>query len=144
MSCGDVDEVWKFFCFRANNYRSSVLYEWFKHLDNSERVEVLVELRVLLGKLKTRRRENWVRPEFSPLTGKWRDLYEIRFKKNKKQYRFIGCFGIGKCEFVILVQGIKQKSDFYSRNCPNALERRKSLCQSEGRVVEFKFTGNLE
>ena len=96
MSCGDGDDLWTFFCFRVNDHRGSVLVEWFKNLDNSEGVDVLVELRVLLRKLKFRNRERWVRPEFAQLAGKG-GLFELRFKKNNKQYRFIGCFGLGKC-----------------------------------------------
>lgn len=143
MACGDVNEPWRFFCFRMNNQRGSILLEWFKDFDERERIDVLTEFRVLIGKLMVRTREKWVRPEFAPLT-RWKGLYEIRFKKNKKQYRFIGCFGPGKCEFTILLSGVKNKSDFYRRNCQTVLERQKLVTEREEKIVEFKFTGNLE
>jgi hypothetical protein len=63
---------------------------------------------------------------------------------NKKNYRIIGCFGPGECEFTMLVPGIKTKPDFYKLNCPNAIERMRAINNSEGRIVEFKYTGNLE
>ena len=146
MGCGDEENYWKFFCFRTNDRRASAIREWVDDLDKSESKILLSELRVFLKKLRSRRKEKWVRPDFAPITGnkKWRNLHEIRIDINKKKYRIIGCFGPGECEFTMLVPGIKIKPDFYKLNCPKAIERMSDVRTSEGRIVEFKFTGNLE
>ncbi len=78
---------------------------------DGESAVVLIHLRVALRYLRTTERRDWQRPEAARLKTKV-EIYEIRFKAAKKQFRPLGFFGPVKGQFTIVVWATK-KQDIY-------------------------------
>lgn len=84
--------------------------------------------------LEVRERDDWRRPDFDKLSGRYKELGELRFEVANVQYRPLGFFGPAKAEFTILV-GATKKGNIYDP--PDALEtalkRRKEVLQNPAR-----------
>jgi hypothetical protein len=94
--------------------------------------EVRAALDTALEFLVQRPRNEWRRPEFDLLSGKMREIGEIRMKVDK-QYRILGFFGPGRSEFTLLI-GSSKKGKIYSPlgTLETALERMKQV-KADGR-----------
>ena len=93
----------------------------------------------VLEYLAQRRRAEWGRPEFAPLSGKYSGLSELRFDHGKLEYRPIGCFGPARSDFTILIGATKKGKNYDPRNTlDTALERKKSVGQV-GRTDVYDF-----
>jgi hypothetical protein len=77
--------------------------------------EVQATMAVALEYLVQRPRNEWRRPEFDLLSGKLREIGEIRFKVDK-QYRILGFFGPSRSDFTLLVGASKKGSNYDPKN----------------------------
>lgn len=80
--------------------------------------DVRAAMDVALEFLQQRPRNEWRRPEFDLLSGKFRAIGEIRLKVDK-QYRILGSFGPGHGEFTLLVGSNKKGRNY---DPPNAMD----------------------
>jgi hypothetical protein len=118
--------LWTFRCYVSATGRD-MIDDWY----NRQSAGVQVAIDVALEYLVQRPRNEWRRPEFDLLTGKMREIGEIRFKVDK-QYRILGFFGPGRADFTLLV-GASKKGATYDP--PGALEtalRRMSEVKANG------------
>jgi hypothetical protein len=94
--------------------------------------DVQAALEVALEYLVQRPRDEWRRPEFDLLSGKMREVGEIRFKVDK-QYRIFGFFGPGRSDFTLLVGASKKGNQYNPRNAlETALDRMQQI-KDDGR-----------
>lgn len=90
--------------------------------------------------LEQRERDHWLRPEFDKLSGRYKDLGELRFEVANVQYRPLGCFGPARAEFTILVGATKKGRIYSPRDAlETALKRRKEVLQNpaRSRICDF-------
>jgi hypothetical protein len=73
--------------------------------------DVRAALDAALEYLIQRPRNEWRRPEFDLLSGKMREIGEIRLKADK-EYRMFGFFGPGRSDFTLLI-GASKKGKTY-------------------------------
>src|ERR1700730_3768654 len=94
--------------------------------------EVRAALDTALEFLVQRPRNEWRRPDFDLLSGKMREIGEIRFRVDK-QYRILGFFGPGRSEFTLLVGASKKGRSYDPKNAlETALDRSKDV-RNDGR-----------
>ena len=95
---------------------------------------------VALEFLVQRPRKEWRRPEFDLLSGKFREVGEIRLKVDKKQFAFWGFFGPGRSDFTLLVGSIKKGKNYDPKGAlQTALDRMTQVKadRSRSRVCDF-------
>src|SRR5205807_6402922 len=90
-------ELWTFRCY-VSPTGLNMIDQWYKRQSD----EVQAALTVALEYLLQRPRNEWRRPEFDLLSGKFRDIGEIRLKVDK-QYRILGFFGPARADFTLLI-----------------------------------------
>jgi hypothetical protein len=72
--------------------------------------------------------EEWRRPEFSMLKGKYTKLGELRFDVGNVEYRPLGFFGPCRSEFTILIGATKKGRVYHPRSAlDTALSRRAAV-----------------
>ncbi|MEY9886351.1 type II toxin-antitoxin system RelE/ParE family toxin [Bradyrhizobium sp. USDA 329] len=126
--------VWTFRCYVSASGRD-MFKDWYD--DQSEQVQAAVD--VALEFLAQRPRHDWRRPEFDLLSGKMREVGEIRFKVDK-QYRILGFFGPNTSEFTMLIGASKKGSNYDPRNAlETALDRMDQVKKDKGRSHVFDF-----
>lgn len=95
---------------------------------------------VALEFLVQRPRREWRRPEFDLLSGKFREIGEVRLKVDKKQYRLLGFFGPGRSDFTLLVGSIKKGKNYDPKDALQTAVDRMSQVKADGsrsRVCDF-------
>jgi hypothetical protein len=106
-----------------------MISDWFDH----QRPDVQAAMIVALEFLEQRPRDEWRRPEFDLLSGKFRAIGEIRLKLDK-QYRILGYFGPNRSDFTMLVGSSKKGKNYDPRNAlETALERMGHLMEDGSR-----------
>jgi hypothetical protein len=106
-----------------------MLDDWLSR--QSENVQVAAE--VALEYLVQRPRSDWRRPEFDLLSGKMREIGEIRLRL-EKQYRILGFFGPNRSDFTLLVGASKKGKQYDPRKAlETALERMQQV-KNDGRL----------
>jgi hypothetical protein len=94
--------------------------------------EVQATMAVALEYLVQRPRNEWRRPEFDLLSGKLREIGEIRFKVDK-QYRILGFFGPSRSDFTLLVGASKKGSNYDPKNALDTALGRMKQIRNDGR-----------
>lgn len=84
---------------------------------------------------------DWQEPKAKKLKGV-KDIYEIRFKAEKKQYRPLGFFGPGKDEFTITVWAT-HKQDIYDPDdaIETASQRRDDVIETRANTSPLTIDG---
>jgi hypothetical protein len=108
------------------------IQEWYDGLPDDAQAEFDVTLRLLAGQREWR----LARQEFKMLSGKQKQLGEMRFSSNNVQYRPIGMFQPGRI-FVILI-GCSKKGTRYTPDdaLDTAVKRRRDVDQGKAGTVE--------
>jgi len=120
--------LWNIRCYISANGRD-MIDDW----NNRQSDEVQAAMAVALEYLVQRPRDEWRRPEFDLLSGKMREIGEIRFKVDK-QYRILGFFGPGRSEFTLLIGTSKKGRNYDPRNTlETALQRMEEVKQNGSR-----------
>jgi hypothetical protein len=126
--CETMLAVWTFRCYVSPSGRDAI-DDWY----GRQPAGVQGAFDVALEYLSQRPREEWRRPEFDLLSGKFRDLGEIRFKADK-QYRILGFFGPRPSEFTLLIGASKKGQNYDPRSAlDTALSRRSEVLLLDGR-----------
>jgi hypothetical protein len=120
-------ELWIFRCYVSPSGRD-LFQVWYD--DQTEAVQAAVD--VALEFLVQRPRDEWRRPAFDLLSGKMRELGEIRFKVDK-QYRILGFFGPNASEFTMLIGASKKGSNYDPRNALETALERMGQVKADGR-----------
>ncbi len=112
--------VWTFRCYVSPSGRD-MIERWYA----AQSAEAQVAFDTVLEFLRQRRRDEWRRPEFDRMSGRYRVLSELRFEVANVQYRPLGFFGPARAEFTILVGATKKRKVYDPRNAlETALGRR--------------------
>lgn len=119
--------LWTIRCYVSPGGRD-MFDDWYKR--RSDAVQAATE--VVLEFLVQRPRNEWRRPEFDLLSGKHREIGEIRFKVDK-QYRILGFFGPGRSDFTLLLGSSKKGKQYDPKN---------ALDTALGRLEEVKKDGS--
>jgi len=120
-------ELWIFKCYVSPSGRD-MFQVWYE--DQSEAVQAAVD--VAFEFLIQRARDEWRRPEFDLLSGKMREIGEVRFKVDK-QYRILGFFGPNASEFTILIGASKKGGNYTPRNALETALERMAQVKADGR-----------
>ena len=94
---------------------------------------------VVLEYLFQRPRGEWRRPEFDLLSGRMREIGEIRFKVDK-QYRILGFFGPGTSEFTLLIAASKKGNNYCPKDARETALKRMAQVKNDwnrSRVYDF-------
>jgi hypothetical protein len=95
------------FRFYVSARGRAVVRDWY----DDQVDEVRARFDTVLEYLAQRERNEWGRPEFAALTGKYAGLGELRFDFGKLEYRPIGCFGPARSDFTILIGSTKKEGN---------------------------------
>jgi hypothetical protein len=120
--------LWTFRCYISHTGRD-MIEDWYVR----QHKDVQVAFDVALEYLAQRGRNDWRRPEFDLLSGKLREIGEIRFKVDK-QYRILGFFGPNKSDFTLLVGSSKKGRNYDPRNALETALDRMAQVKSNGRL----------
>jgi hypothetical protein len=101
--------------------------------------DVRAKFDTVLEYLVVRRRNEWGRPEFAPLSGKHSGLGELRFDFGKLEYRPIGCFGPNRSDFTILIGATKKGKNYEPRNALDTALERRDFVGKVGRTDVYDF-----
>jgi hypothetical protein len=94
--------------------------------------EVRAALDAALEYLIQRPRNEWRRPEFDLLSGKMREIGEIRLKADK-EYRIFGFFGPGRSDFTLLIGASKKGKTYDPIGALETALERMTRVKSDGR-----------
>jgi hypothetical protein len=119
--------LWSIRCYVSSTGRD-MIEDWCE--DESDAVQAAVD--VALEYLVQRPRNEWRRPEFDLLSGRMREIGEIRFKVDKP-YRIFGFFGPNAREFTLLVGASKKGNNYTPRNALETALERMAVVKSDGR-----------
>jgi hypothetical protein len=119
--------LWTFRCYISPSGRD-MINDWLAR--QSDDVTAAVE--VAIEYLVQRPREEWRRPEFDLLSGKMREIGEIRFRADK-QYRILGFFGPSRSDFTLLVGTSKKGKNYDPRNALETALDRMAEVKTDGR-----------
>jgi hypothetical protein len=111
--------LWKFNTYISGTGRSVIQTE-INEVGDVVKEHFLVRLRYLMNVNIS----DWHRPYAAKLSGV-KDVYEIRFKADNKQYRPMGFFGPGKNEFTIVVWAIEKGKIYNPHDAVTLSERRR-------------------
>lgn len=127
---------WKFRVYVSQTGRSDV-----QNAINRLTLEGVTAFQVAVKYLAIMPITEWHEPKAKKLKG-YRELYEIRFKADRKQHRPIGYFGPGKDEFTILIYAT-HKQDIYdpSSALDSAEFRRKEIAGAKARTSPLEIDG---
>jgi hypothetical protein len=119
--------LWTIRCYVSPSGRD-MIDDWNSRQSDGVQAAVAVALEYLVQ----RPRNEWRRPDFDLLSGKMREIGEIRFRVDK-QYRILGFFGPGRSEFTLLVGASKKGRSYDPKNAlETALDRSKDV-RNDGR-----------
>jgi hypothetical protein len=119
--------IWTIRCYVSPGGRD-MIDDWY----NRQTDEVRAALDAALEFLVQRPRNEWRRPEFDLLSGKLREIGEIRLKVHR-QYRIFGFFGPGRMDFTLLIGASKKGKSYSPRGTlETAFERMKQI-RADGR-----------
>ena len=119
--------LWIIRCYVSPSGRD-MIDDWYSR--QSEDVQAAVE--VALEYLIQRPRQEWRRPEFDLLSGKLREIGEIRLKVDK-QYRILGFFGPSRSDFTLLIGASKKGNQYDPRNALETALDRMTQVKVDGR-----------
>jgi hypothetical protein len=119
--------LWTFRCYVSATGRDMIDDWYYRQSD-----DVQSALDVALEYLIQRPREEWRRPEFDLLSGKLREIGEIRLKVDK-QYRILGFFGPRQSEFTLLIGASKKGSNYNPRGALDTALERMDQVRADGR-----------
>ncbi len=127
--------LWRFRCYVLPGGRDAI-DDWYCR--QSAGVQGAVD--VAIEYLKQRPRNEWRRPDFDLLSGKFREIGEIRMKVDRKQYRLLGFFGPGNATFTLLVGTNKKGNSYDPREAlETALDRMSNVKSDGGRSHACDF-----
>jgi hypothetical protein len=110
--------LWTFRCYISPSGRD-VIGDWY----GCQTAAVQAGIDVVLEYLRQCPRDEWRRPDFDLLSGKMREIGEIRLKVDK-QYRILGFFGPSRSEFTLLIGASKRGNKYCPKEaCETALRR---------------------
>lgn len=122
--------MWVFRCYISASGRNQI-DRWYQRITPVAQSE----LDTVLTYLQQRQRSEWIRPQFAPLRGKYRELCELRFKANNLQHRVFGFFGPSQQEFTMLIGTTKKGRKYTPRNAlDTALNRMNEVKNDETRT----------
>jgi hypothetical protein len=113
--------LWTFKSYVSPSGRVAIV-DWY----GRQTVEVQGAFDVVLEFLEQRPRDEWRRPDFDLLSGKLREIGEIRFKADRKQIRILGFFGPDPAQFTLLVGSSKKGKQYDPKEALETALRRKS------------------
>jgi hypothetical protein len=119
--------IWTIRCYVSPTGRD-MIDDWYDR--QSDAVQAAVD--VALEYLVQRERDEWRRPAFDLLSGKMREIGEIRLKVDK-QYRILGFFGPGRRDFTLLVGASKKGQNYDPRNALETALDRMEQVKADGR-----------
>lgn len=123
-------KIWKFKIF-VNKYNDVVV--WIETLPPRARAR----MDVIIGYLEAEK--DWTQtPYFSPLKI-YVGISELKIKIRGEQYRPLGCRGLGRNEYTILIGAMEKGNRFVPLNAPElAVERRKDLFAGRGNTLDYR------
>jgi hypothetical protein len=127
--------LWTLRCYVLPGGRDAI-DDWY----GRQHDDVCAIMDAVLEYLSQRPRNEWRRPEFDQLSGKMRELGEIRFKANRVQYRILGFHGPRRSEFTLLVAAKKKGRVYDPKSALETALSRKAEVEAEGgraRVCDF-------
>jgi hypothetical protein len=119
--------LWTIRCYVSPSGRD-MIDDWYKRQSDA----VLAAVDVALEYLVQRPRKEWQRPQFDLLSGKMREIGEIRFKVDK-QYRLFGFFGPSRSDFTLLVGSSKKGNQYDPKNTLETALDRMAQVKADGR-----------
>ncbi len=119
--------LWTIRCYVSPNGRD-MIDDWTSRQSDEVQAAVAVALEYLVQ----RTRKEWRRPEFDLLSGKMREIGEIRFKVDK-QYRILGFFGPARSDFTLLIGASKKSNNYDPRNALDTALDRMNQIKADGR-----------
>jgi hypothetical protein len=122
--------LWNFRAYVSPTGRRS-FEQWYNQIDPAAQAEfdTMVEF------LSQRSRDEWRRPAFDLLSGKFRDIGELRFKAQKIVFRPFGFFGPQRQEFTFLVGATKKGQVYDPKSAKEtALTRMREIQSGNGSV----------
>jgi hypothetical protein len=119
--------LWTIRCYVSPQGRDTIDDWRGRHPD-----AVCAALDVALEFLVQRPRNEWLRPRFDLLSGKMREVGEIRIKVDK-QYRILGFFGPSRSEFTLLIGASKKGKTYDPVGTLEIALKRMSKVKSDGR-----------
>lgn len=121
--------LWTLRCYVSPTGRD-VVEKWYA----KQPVAAQAAFDTVLEYLSQRTRDEWGRPDFDQLSGRYRSLGELRFEVANVQYRPLGFFGPDRAEFTILVGATKKGKNYDPREAlETALKRRAEVLQDPHR-----------
>lgn len=109
----------------------SVIQKWLDGLPKTAQADIDERIRFLSVT------GFWYRPYAAKLKG-YDEIWEIRIRSGKVQYRPLGCFGPGEKVFSLLFGAIEKGSRFEPKDAPKTAEIRKLLIyENEGYLDEY-------
>ena len=127
--------LWTFRCYVHPSGRDAIA-DW--HSRQSDNVQAAFD--VAIEYLAQRSRDEWRRPDFDLLSGKMREIGEIRFKSDRKQFRILGFFGPSKFDFTLLVGASKKGATYDPKSAlETALQRRADVLANGSRCCVFSL-----
>lgn len=112
------------------------MLDWY----NDQVDAVQAKFDTVLEYLVQRTVDEWSRPEYATLTGRYSKLGELRFDFGNLEYRPIGCFGPGRATFTVLVGATKKGNKYDPRKAlDTALERREIILSDLERSDVYDF-----
>jgi hypothetical protein len=127
--------LWGFRCYVLPSGRD-VIDDWYSNQSDS----VQAAFDVALEFLEQRPRHEWRRPHFDLLSGDMREIGEVRFKADRKEFRIFGFFGPGRSIFTLLIGASKKGSTYDPKSAMETASKRKDEVAADGsrcRVCNF-------
>ena len=121
--------VWSFRCYMTMA-GEDVVDAWYREQDG----EVRGKFDALLEHLGNRQRGDWRRPHFDLLSGICKGLGEFRVKARSGEYRVLGCFGLERMAFILLIGFKKTRDSNTNAACRTAHTRRKEVFYDAARA----------
>ncbi|MEW6687557.1 MAG: hypothetical protein AB1452_00570 [Pseudomonadota bacterium] len=113
--------AWQFRTFVSPTGRNDV-----QQAVDEARPEVLEQFQVRVRHLANTQKIDWHEPEAKKLKGV-ADIYEIRFKAERRQHRPLGFFGPQAGQFTILVWAEKKQDVYKPADAINTASKRRNL-----------------
>lgn len=115
----------------SNNGKVSAFNKWLKTIPKGAQMEINVRLRFL------QTQQHWERPLAAKLKGV-KDIYEIRIKWQKTQYRPLGFFGPNSGDFTLLIGSKEKDRKFVPVDADEiADQRRNFILQGKGYAINY-------
>lgn len=126
--------LWTIRCYLDAN-GVDVIDEWFETVSDAVAAKFDTRMRYL----QQQPPEAWKRPDFDTLHNEGAGLGEIRFEREKVNYRPIGFFS-GRMEFTLLLVAIEKDRKFIPKSaCKIAQRRKKEVIENRSRARDCEF-----